>query len=117
MPMRPWGPGAEPWVTEHSQLPILGVALAPNQSEDGAMWEMVFGKIFFGGKVNLSQPRKIETCNMFKNHLGLNIEIIGNVSVSICFNLCRTAASCDLEEKLTLCAAGEDGRALPKNSE
>ena len=28
------GPGFDPWVTEHSQLPILGVALAPEVEQE-----------------------------------------------------------------------------------
>lgn len=55
------GPGSEPWVTEHSQLPILGVALAPDQSEekltlcaageDGRL--VLHQRVMFGGQTVL----------------------------------------------------------------
>eukprot|EP00435_Cladocopium_sp_Y103_P026568 s2067_g6.t1 len=55
------GPGSEPWVTEHSQLPILGVALAPDQSEekltlcaggeDGRL--VLHQRVLFGGQTVL----------------------------------------------------------------
>ena len=57
-----WGPGFDPWVTEHSQLPILGVALAPDVEQAWAP---------------------------------------GNFSA---------ATHRDVQEKLVLCAGGEDGR-------